>query len=153
MQSAAWAELYGAMGWLQPSSPALHSQGPVWIKSLLGSAWRCPSQHHGVNASSPPILGGKLRALTALELQDRGARCRAHFLHAWRRRDNGLPVKADPVLTMARVHNLSSLQQCLVNTGACSPLPVPFVGVIYCSSVPLCPLKFITAFTQLSKSP
>lgn len=59
---------------------------------------------------------------------------------------------ADPVLTMAHVHNFRSLQWCLVNTGACSLLPVPFVWVIYYSSVPLCPLKFITAFTQQQKA-
>lgn len=59
---------------------------------------------------------------------------------------------ADPALTMAHVHNLSSLQRCLVKAGACSPLPVPFVWVIYCSSVPLCPPKFITALTQQSRA-
>lgn len=59
---------------------------------------------------------------------------------------------ADPALTMAHVHNLSSLQWCLVKAGACSPLPVPFVWVIYCSSVPLCPPKFITALTQQSRA-
>lgn len=105
--------------------------------------WALHGEAHPIimvcDASSPSILGGKLRALTALELQDREARCGAHFLHAWRCRDNGLPVKADPALTMARVHNLSSLQQCLVNTGACSPLPVPFVGgdlLFLCAPLP-----------------
>lgn len=62
------------------------------------------------------------------------------------------PRLADPAFTMAHVHNLSSLQQRLVKAGACSPLPVPFVGVIYCSSVPLCPPKFITALTQQSRA-
>lgn len=45
------------------------------------------------DASGPPIPGGTMGALTALELQDRGARCGAQFLHARSHGDNGLQLK------------------------------------------------------------